>query len=208
MNIAVIGTGNVGGTLGRRFAAAGHRITFGAHKPNAAVKGGAPAGSRVTSVPDAVGAADVVVLTVPWSAVPNVVRSLGPVAGKVVVDVVNPVTSGPGGLALDIGPNGESAAERIAAMIPKARVVKAFNQTGSENMANPVYNGEPSVMFLAGDDESAKATARELALAIGFDAIDAGPLSRSRELEHLALLWISLAYSGMGRNIAFKLARR
>ena len=208
MNIAIIGTGSVGGTLGHRFAEAGHTVTFGARDLTKGVKGGPPPNARLTSVADASRNADVVVLTVPWQAVPNVMGELSLAPRQILVDVTNPVVRGTDGLSLDMGPNGESAAERIAAMAPGARVVKAFNTTGANNMADPVYAGEPTLMLYAGDDADAKTTVGQLVAALGFDAVDAGPLSRSRELEHLALLWISLASGGLGRNFAFKLARR
>ena len=208
MNVAIIGAGSVGGTLGRRFAATGHGVTFGVRDPAKGIKGGAPDAARVTSIPDAGRSVDAIVLTVPWKAAPNVLRELRLTDGQVVVDASNPLTSGAGGLALDVGPNGESGAERLAALAPGARIVKAFNTTGANNMADPVYGGEPAVMFYAGDDPDAKATVHTLVAGIGFDAVDAGSLSRSRELEHLAFLWIALASGGMGRNIAFKLARR
>jgi 8-hydroxy-5-deazaflavin:NADPH oxidoreductase len=209
MNIAVVGTGTVGGTLGRRFAAAGHSVTFGARNPETAkVKGGAPNGSRVVTVEESGLSADVIVLTVPWSAVPDAIKALGDLDGKILVDVTNPLKVDASGMSLDVGRKGESGAERIAELVPTARVVKAFNQTGAENMADPLYDSERAVMLYAGDDAAAKAIVRDLVTAVGFDAVDAGALSRSRELEHLAILWISLASSGMGRRIAFKLARR
>jgi predicted dinucleotide-binding enzyme len=183
-------------------------VTFGARNAGTKVKGGAPNGSRVTTVEEASRSADVIILTVPWSAASDAIAALGDVHGKILVDVTNPLKVDAGGLSLDVGPNGESGAERIAAMIPTARVVKAFNQTGAENMADPLYGGERTVMFYAGDDPAAKVIVRDLIAAVGFEAVDAGALSRSRELEHLAVLWISLAVGGMGRRIALKLARR
>jgi|SRR5687768_11458027 len=208
MNIAVIGAGSVGGTLGRRFSEAGHSVTFGTRDPAKGVKGGVPSATRLVSVGEAARSADVVILAVPWGVVPNAVRELALTAGQVLVDATNPIGQGANGMSLDLGPNGESAAERIAAMASAARVVKAFNTTGANNMADPVYGGEPTVMLYAGDDPDAKATVRDLVAAIGFDPVDAGGLVRARQLEHVAFLWISLAYGGMGRNIAFKLARR
>ena len=208
MNIAVIGTGTVGGTLGRRFAGAGHSVTFGARKAGAKVKGGAPNGSRVATVEEAGRSADVIILTVPWNAAPDAIKALGDVHGKILVDVTNPLKVDASGLSLDVGGNGESGAERIAEMIPTARVVKAFNQTGAENMADPLYGGERAVMFYAGDDPAAKVIVRDLIAAVGFEPVDAGALSRSRELEHLAMLWISLAFGGIGRRFAFQLVRR
>lgn len=207
MKIAVVGTGTVGGTLGRRFAALGHDVVFGS-RSGGDVKGGAPANAPVRSVADAARDAEVIVLTVPGNAVAAVARELEPASGKIIVDVTNPLVAGANGLSLDVGPHGESGAERLARMLPQARVVKAFNQTGAENMANPSYHGAASVMFYAGDDSRAKATVGELVKSLGFEAIDAGGLARSRELEHLAMLWIALAYGGLGRNIAFQLVRR
>ena len=204
MRIAVIGAGHVGGTLGRRWAEAGHEVTFGVRE-GSDVHGGAPEGARVATVPDATRAAEVVLLATPWGAVEDALRGAGPLDGKVLIDATNPLKPGP---ALDIGPGGESGAERVAALAPGARVVKAFNTTGYNNMANPIYDGEPIVMFYAGDDAGAKRTVHRLASDLGFDPVDAGALVRARELEHLALLWISLAMGGMGREIAFKLARR
>jgi 8-hydroxy-5-deazaflavin:NADPH oxidoreductase len=220
MRIAVIGAGNVGGTLGRRWAERGHEVVFGVRRPAegaAAVKGGGalPAGARVAAPGEAVRGADVVLLATPWGAVPDALREAGAESGAldgvVLVDATNPIAAG---LRLDTGPKGESAGERVQALAPRARVVKAFNTTGYNNMARPAYDGEATMMCYAGDDVAAKATARELIAALGFDPVDAGPLSRSRELEHLAVLWIALAMGPgagaptLGREIAFRLVRR
>jgi predicted dinucleotide-binding enzyme len=215
MRIAIVGAGNVGGTLGRRFAALGHDVAFGVRNPAegaSAVKGGddLPARSRVASVGDAVKGAEVVVLATPWNGVRDALEeagaSRGALDGVVLVDSTNPLGAN---FSLDVGPGGESGGERVQAMAPRARVVKAFNTTGFNNMVNPVYGGEPTVMCYAGGDAAAKATVRELVAALGFDPVDAGPLRRARELEHLASLWIYLAYGGgLGREIAFRLVRR
>ena len=211
MQIAVIGAGSVGGTLGRRWAALGHEVAFGVRRPQegaAAVKGGGalPPRARVARVADAAYEADVVVLATPWSAVRDALGEVGDLDGVPLVDTTNPIGAG---FALDMGAHGESAAERIQAMAPRARVVKAFNTTGANNMANPMYGGAPTAMFVAGDDAVAKAVATDLASALGFETFDAGPLAKARELEHLASLWIHLAYAGgLGREIAFRVVRR
>lgn len=211
MRIAVIGAGSVGGTLGRRWAALGHEVAFGVRRPErgaAAVKGGdaLPPRTHVMRVADATYEADVVVLATPWSAVPDALAELGDLDGLPLIDTTNPLEAG---RRLDTGPDGESAAERIQAMAPRARVVKAFNTTGANNMANPAYDGAATAMFVAGDDAVAKAVAMQLSTALGFETFDAGPLVRSRELEHLASLWIQLAYAGgLGRGFAFRLVRR
>lgn len=211
MDIAIIGTGHVGGTLGRRFADLGHHVVFGVRdvsSGSASIGGGdgVPSNARVATVRDAVAQAGVILVATPWDAVPRVLQQLeGALDGKVLLDATNPLLSG---LRMDTVPDGASGAERIQRMVPNARVVKIFNTTGYDNMRNPSYGGEPTVMFHAGDDAGAKRIAGELSAALGFDAIDAGPLVRARELEHLALLWISLATRGMGRDIAFRLVRR
>jgi 8-hydroxy-5-deazaflavin:NADPH oxidoreductase len=218
MRVAVIGAGNVGGTLGRRWAAAGHDVTFGvrdAARGADAVKGeGAlPERAHVSSLADAVRDADVVVLATPWAAVAGALRELGAATGELdgvpLIDATNPL--GPGFRVL-VGPAGESGAEQVQALAPGARVVKAFNTTGYENMRDPVFDGSATVMFYAGDDTNAKSVARELIEVLGFQAIDTGGLVRARELEHLAVLWIAIAAgigtSPLGRNVAFRLLRR
>jgi 8-hydroxy-5-deazaflavin:NADPH oxidoreductase len=208
MKIAVIGAGSVGGTLARRWAERGHEVTLGLRRaPDEEVRKLVDASGgriRTASVKDAAQGAEVVVLATPWGAVKDALSSAGPLDGKVLLDTTNPVAPG---LTLDVGPNGESAGERVAALAPGARVVKVFNTTGNNNMANPVYGGEPTVMFYAGDDAAAKDVAKKLASDLGFYAVDAGPLVRARQLENLAMLWITLAV-GLGREIAFKLVRR
>lgn len=210
MRIAVLGSGNVGGTLGRRWAAAGHSVTFGvrdATKGDGAVKGGGafPAGARVATLQDAVRDAEVLLLATPWGAVPDALRAAGTLDGVVLIDATNPLGAG---FRLELGPNGESGAERIQALVPAARVVKAFNSTGFSNMADPLYDGAATAMFYAGEDASAKAAVRTLIADLGFEPIDAGALLRSRELESLASLWIGLAFGGMGRDFAFRVVRR
>jgi hypothetical protein len=88
-------------------------------------------------------------------------------------------------------------------------VVKAFNTTGWENMADPIYHGEPTTMFICGDDAEAKAVVSDLATDLGFDVADTGPLSTARYLEPLAMVWIHLAIGQkQGRQIAFKIVKR
>ena len=194
MRIAVLGAGRVGTTLGGGWAANGHDVVYGVRDP----ADPRHAGLGSAAVPaHAVREADAVVLALPWAAVEDVVRGLD-LSGTVVIDATNP-----------LGAAGEaSGAERIAAWAPGARVVKAFNTTGFENMADPDYPGGKAMMLVAGDDSGAKETALSLAAELGFDAIDAGPLPGARELESLAALWIRLARSGHGRGVAFALLRR
>lgn len=210
MKITIVGAGNLGAALGRRWAAAGHAVTFAVKDPAAgddAVTGGLPSGARLAAVEGAAAGAEVVVLAVPAMAVDGVLDALGPLDGVVLADATNPV--GPG-FRLRTFDDGASQAERIQARVPAARVVKAFNQTGFGNVADPFAYGRP-VLFVAGDDEAARAAALALSADLGFEAVDAGPLVRARELEHLAMLWIALSASpaaGVGRDFAFTLQRK
>ncbi len=210
MRIAIIGVGNVGSTLGKGWAAKGHQIIYGVRNPGdgkaeAAVKatGGK---ARAATVKDAASAADVVVLAVPWGAAREVVKQAGDLTGKIVVDATNPLRPDMSGLVLG---HNTSAGEEVARWAEGAKVVKAFNTTGAQNMANPQFGGQSASMFLCGDDAAAKKAVASLAEALGFEPVDAGPLTQARHLEPLAMLWITMAYAhGHGPNIAFKLLRR
>jgi predicted dinucleotide-binding enzyme len=133
------------------------------------------------------------------------VKSLGSLAGKIVIDATNPLAPD---MSLAVGPN-DSAGETVARLAPGARVVKAFNTTGANNMADSRYGAGKLVMLVAGDDAEAKTTTISLATDLGFEAVDAGPLAMSRHLEPMAMVWIKLAIvQNLGRNFGFALLRR
>lgn len=210
MNIAIIGTGNVGGALGRGWAKAGHDITFGVRDANsekvAKLLAEIGPSARATSIREAAQAADVVVLATPWAGVEDAIKSAGSLDGKILIDCTNPL--GP-----DMGPSighTTSAGEQVATWAAGAKVAKAFNTVGARIMQNPDFGAEPPAMFVASDDADAKRAALQLAADLGFDPVDCGPLKIARYLEPLASLWIHLAY-GMrmgGDKIAFRLIRR
>jgi len=203
MEIAIIGAGNVGGALGRRWAAAGHQVRFGVRDlQSPKVKELLVASGRhaVAALPaDAVRGAEVVVLATPWAATEEALRGAGDLSGRVLIDCTNPLRFTPGvGLELAIGYS-DSGGEQVARWATGARVVKAFNTYGWENFADTTYPNAADlrpVMFLAGDDAAAKAAAGALAEAVGFEPFDAGALRVARELEPLAMMWIRLALSG------------
>ena len=209
MNIAIIGTGSVGSTLGKRWAAAGHTVTYGSREPEredvqALVhESGANASAALPG--EAVAGAEAIVFAVPWGAAETAATIVPGWDGKIIVDATNPIAPG---FKLAVG-HTTSGAEQIAGWAPGARVVKAFNTTGWENMADPGYEGAAATMFICGDDPAAKSTVSQLAQDLGFDVVDAGTLAAARWLEPMAMVWINLAArQGLGRNIAFKLLRR
>ena len=191
MKIAIIGTGNVGTALGASLVRAGHTVTLtgqdAAKATAAAALIGAGAG---TSLAGAVEAAEVVVLAVPYGSVEAVAAEIAAViAGKVVIDATNPLKADYSGLATEGGPSG---AERIAALLPTSRVVKAFNTLFASIQGNPDVHGQVVDALLAGDDVAAKAVVASLIKSIGLRPVDAGSISSARELEALAWLNISL----------------
>ena len=209
MKIAVIGTGSVGGTLGRRWAELGHAVCFGVRNlADADVKalvGKIKGEARLASVGDAAQDAEVVVLATPYAANAAAVAAAGDLAGKILIDVTNPIGAD---FTLAVG-HTSSGAEEVAKLVPRARVFKAMNQVGFEVMANPAFAAGKPVMFVAGDDAAGKKVVLELVSALGFEPIDAGDLSIARLLEPYAMLWIHLmARRNMGRGFAFALLRR
>ena len=209
MKIAIIGTGNVGSALGKGWASKGHTILFGTRRPESEkvqkLLAEVGEGGTAVSIPSAIQQANIILLATPWNVVSQVTESVTDWQGKIVIDATNPIAPG---LQLAVG-HTISAAEQLATHLPGASVVKAFNTTGAENMADPRYDGEPITMFICGDDADAKATVTELAEGLGFDVADVGGLETARFIEPLAMVWIHLAIKqGFGRNIAFKLVHR
>lgn len=210
MRVGILGSGNVGGTLGRKWLQAGHTVTFGVRDPHSEsakeLLAATGPGTRMDSLPDTARDSEVLLLSTPWNVVPGVLESLGDIDGKVIMDATNPLLPRLAGLEF----GGEvSGAEKVQEWAPTARIVKAFNCTGYENMADPVYDGLAASLFYCGDDAEAKALVRTLVVDAGFDAVDVGPLKQARLLEPMALLWITMAMQhGFGRGIAFKLLQR
>jgi predicted dinucleotide-binding enzyme len=205
MHIAIVGAGNVGWALGGGWRKAGHQIAYALRETTGKnadkVRGG---GSEIIPMGEAK-KAEIIVLAVPWGAVPDAVKSLGALAGKTLVDATNPLTPG---FELALGYT-DSAAESVARLAPGAHVLKAFNTTGAENMAGAHEFKVKPMMPVASDDAGAKAKVMQLASDLGFEPVDAGPLRSARLLEPVALFWIKQAYvQKFGRDFAFAVTRR
>jgi 8-hydroxy-5-deazaflavin:NADPH oxidoreductase len=194
MDVTIIGAGNMGRALGRRFVDGGHNVKVLDRHPEKAESvaselGGSAEGGETS--PDAI-AGDVVVFAVYYPGGKEMAEQYaGQIEGKTVVDISNPVNESFDDL-VDL-PAG-SAAEEIAAVAPdSAKVVKAFNTTFASTLAEGKAAGEvPLDVLIAGDDEDAKRKVAELAESGGLRPIDAGELRRARELEVTGLLHIRL----------------
>jgi 8-hydroxy-5-deazaflavin:NADPH oxidoreductase len=203
MKIAIVGVGNVGSALAGAFARAGHTILMGVRGATGEQRDLASRiGGRLLSPVEAAGAAEVVLLSLPWRAAEDAVRNLGDLAGKIVIDCMNPLGTVGGGLGLLVG-HDTSGAETVAGWLPGARVVKTLNQVGAEIMADAGRLPVRPAMFMAADDAGAKGVVGSLLTDIGFDAMDAGPLRLARILEPYAMVWINQAMlRGKGRDWA------
>jgi predicted dinucleotide-binding enzyme len=208
MTISILGAGNVGLALAGAFTRRGETVVLGVPQPAKYAAAVAALGerARVTTTAEAVAAGEVVILAVPYAAVAAIAQSVDDWQAKVLVDATNPLAPGLAGLTLGTTTSG---AEELARMARGARVVKAFNSTGAENMADARYPGGVPMMPVCGDDAQARQRVMALATLIGFEAVDMGPLSSARYLEPFAMTWIHLAFrQGFGRRFAFGLLRR
>jgi hypothetical protein len=190
MQVAIVGSGNVGKALAGALTRAGHAVTLTASNPDNAKAAAEQTGAAsAESNQDAIRPAEVVILAVPYPALDAVLsQDRDALAGKVLVDTTNRVDPSDPAKVLD----GSSAAEQVQARIPSARVVKAFNTALAARHADPVVDGVALDGYLAGDDDLAKRIVAELLGSIGFRPLDVGPLVMARALEGMALLNISL----------------
>ena len=190
MDIAIIGTGNVGSALAGACVAAGHSVVLSARHADHAQKVAAEVGARAAgSNREAVDGADLVVLAVPATATAPVVEELADgLDGRVVVDPTNPMNLPPDELLHGTG----AVTEALRVLAPGARFVKAFNTIFASRLTDPVIDGVPLDGLYAGDDEAAKETVAGLLADLGFRPLDIGPLGAARVLELLAFVNISL----------------
>lgn len=176
MNIGIIGAGHIGATLGRHFAKAGHKVGLsnsrGPQSLSALVTSIGP-NARAMTVAEAAKFGELVVLAVPWRT-PEALPAPELVAGKVVVDAMNPYSAE--GEVIDLGKR--TSSEEVASRLPGARLVKAFNTMYYHTLATEARAAGPErlVLFVAGDDLGAKATVSQLIEQIGFTAVDTGAL--------------------------------
>jgi len=162
--------------------------------------------ARIGTANEAIATSDVVILAVPYSAADSIARSVADWQGRILVDATNPLAPGLAGLSVGTTTSG---AEEIARAAKGARVVKAFNTTGAENMADSRYPGGTVFMPVCGDDAEARTRVIALATLIGFDAVDCGDLKAARYLEPFAMTWIHMALKlGHGRRFAFARLQR
>ena len=188
----MIGKGNIGGSLGAKWRAAGHDVVYGARDGARDGSGDGPGGAPVLGIGDALKDADVVLLAVPGQVVPDVVSEHGAaLAGKTVIDAVNRIGA----------PEFDSRAI-IAGAAPQARYVRAFNSLGWENFASPMSG--TNLFFAA--DPAARATAEELINAVGLEPAFVGDAAATPVVDALLPLWFALVkQNGGNRRLALRI---
>jgi predicted dinucleotide-binding enzyme len=198
MRIAIIGAGNVGGGLGKAFTGVGHDVVFGVRDPEStktlAALADIPA-ATAASPSEAVKDADVIVFAIRPVAIPATVADLPPLQDRIVIDAMNRFDGEPT----------RSTVQDLAERLPGAKLAKAFNTIGFENLSTARDREVPAAMFVAGDDEEAKRTAMQLASEIGFVAEDAGGLANAKALEEMVKVWLALTQVH-GRGIGFAIS--
>ena len=202
MNIAIIGTGNVGGALATRWAEKGHHIHLGVQDA-ANFKGKELLKNSHTTlhgISEAVSKSEVVLIATPPTAIFDILDKMGEVQHKIIIDATNVVAK---------YPEPYKTVYHCLADKTNAAVVKCFNTTGYENMLNPVYGNVSADMFMAGDNADAKAVAKTLAL-LRFCRLHRFWESRQSRIAGEICIVVDkpCIMQGMGRGMAFKLMKR
>jgi predicted dinucleotide-binding enzyme len=198
MRIAIIGAGNVGGGLGKALAGVGHEVVFGVRDPGSAKTQAALAeigAAEAVSFEAAVEGADAVVFAIRPVALTATTAAIGNLEGRIVIDAMNRFDGDPA----------RSTTQDLAALLPGAKIAKAFNTIGFENYATARNRAVKVAMFVAGDDPDAKRVAMDLAAELGFQPEDAGGLANAKPLEEMVRVWLAL--TGVhGRTVGFALS--
>jgi predicted dinucleotide-binding enzyme len=214
MNVAILGTGDVGRALGRGFITLGHTVKMGARdaRNEKALAWAREMGAKasVGTFGDAASSGEVVVLATLGVANESVITMAGPenFRGKVLIDTTNPLdfSSGmPPKLAVS---GNDSAGERVQRLLPEAYVVKAFNTVGNAFMFRPHFPDGPPDMFICGNDDDAKTRVAAILTDFGWGVVDAGGIESSRYLEAMCMVWVLSAMRTNNWNQAFKLLKK
>jgi len=214
MKVGILGSGDVAKALGNGFIAAGHSVRLGSRTPESdglvAWKKAAGAPGSTGSFADTAQWGELLVLATRGVEIASTLQLAGAkhFAGKVVIDVTNPLVMTPNAPpTLSVGFN-DSAGESVQRLLPDAKVVKAFNSVGNPLMYRPKLPGGPPTMFYCGNDAGAKKKVAEILTTFGWASIDVGGIASSRFLEPLCLLWVTSAMQLGNWNIAFKVLQQ
>lgn len=186
MKIGIIGSGNIGGNLGLHFTNAGHQVLFSSRHPEELKELSAEAGkkAKVGSVEEAAEFGELLVLSVPFKAIPELSEKLSPLKDKIIIETTNPYPERDGEIAERIRKNEKPASVFVADEFPEAHVIKAFNTIYYKHLRGQAFReGERRAIPFAGDHEPSLEVVRELIEEIGFAAVYVGDLSESHPMD-------------------------
>lgn len=199
MKIASIGSGNMGGTLGRLWAAHGHQVMFGSRDPQSdkirTLLQAAGTNAQAGTVQEAIAFGEVILLAVLPTEVERVLREAGDLNNKILINCTNRF-------------DGKSADMEVLRLAKNARVVRTFNTLAWEVLANPQYGSINATAFLSGDDSEAKEVVAQLSCDIGLDPVDVGGSANMEKIETaMGTLW-SVLSPQFGRDYSLRILRR
>lgn len=199
MNIAMIGSGHIGGTLGKAWAAKGHRVTFGSRDPQSErmlklLESIGPH-AAAASIKEAVAFGELVVLAVPGTEIERVLKEAGDLRRKIVVNTT---------ILFD----GQSADSEVRRLAKGARVVRAFHTSTWEALANPWFGAANATLFMSGEDEEAKQAVFRLGAEAGFDMVDVGGSEAMAVIEKAIFSYWTVLSPLFGRDYAIRVLRR
>lgn len=202
--IAVLGAGNIGGTIGRKWISAGYQVTFGVNDPGGkhaqTLRSETGSGTKVGTVADAVSSnPDVVLMALPGAVMePTIAEYASQLDGRIILDAANRM--------------GAATMNSFAALeqhTPHAHVYRAFNIYGFENFANPVFDGVPADLFFCGTPDDSRTVVEQLITAVGLRPVYLGGVEQVGTVDSITGVWFALAAGqGKGRHLAFKVLNR
>ncbi len=198
MKISILGAGNIGGTLGRKWLVAGHGVTFGvrdANSPKTKKSLEEARGASVTGMGEAIASADVILFSTPWATVPEIAAAnAAALNGRILIDATNNF----GGPVI----NNLSALQNAA---PDSKIFRAFNSLGWEVFAQPLINGQQADMFYSGPDGEARTHIHNLIEEIGVRPVWVGDNDRVHLVDAVGALWVNMVFRhGWKRRWAVK----
>ncbi|MEL6461307.1 MAG: NAD(P)-binding domain-containing protein [Cyanobacteria bacterium J06621_15] len=192
MKIGIIGSGNIGGTLGQHWAKVGHEVMFSSRHPEELEDMANKVGAKVGNAEETAAFGDVILLAIPYGKVPDVAKQIGSLDNKIIIDAGNPYPQRDGDVAQQvIDDKSQTATGYIASLFPGAKTVKAFNSVYFKVLEEQAFqSGENRIAVqIAGDDDRAKETLKKLIEEIGFAPQDIGSLNESTIFEPDAPLY-------------------
>ena len=180
MKIGIIGSGNIGGTLGQHWAKSGHEVMFSSRHPEELEQMAEKVGAKTGTTKEAAAFGEVILLAIPYGKVPDLAQQIGSLENKILIDAANPYPSRDGEMAQKVIDNDQTATGYVASQFPGAKTVKAFNSIYFKVLEEKAFrSGDDRIAVqVCGDDEQAKQTVKELIEDIGFAPQDLGDLSR------------------------------